>query len=60
MPIIIEEFEVVAEPEGPGRGSAGREEGSTAPADARAADLQHAVEVWAALARERELRLDDR
>lgn len=60
MPIIIEEFEVVAEPEGPGRSGTGREEGGAAPAETRAADLQHAIEVWAALARERELRLDDR
>lgn len=63
MPVIIDEFEVIATPpQGTGaRGEGTRGGASEAnPPDARPAQLQHAIEAWQALADERALRVDDR
>lgn len=58
MPVVIDEFEVLAEP-GPGP-STGNGAGlpENAP-PARPAQLQQALAAWARLTQERELRLDD-
>jgi hypothetical protein len=61
MPVVIEEFEVVAEPPSSASGQRGVSSGaSQAPPDARPAQLQTAVEQWRTLAQERALRVDDR
>lgn len=61
MAVVIDEFEVVAEAPGTPAGPRGAGSGAgQQPPDTRPAQLQHAIEQWAELARERALRLDDR
>jgi hypothetical protein len=61
MAVVIDEFEVVAEPAAGAGGPRGGEVGvSPTPPDARPAQLQRAIELWADLSKERALRLDDR
>lgn len=59
MPVVIDEFEVLAEPGPPGQ--EGRGNGlPEAAADLRPVQIQQALALWARLNQERELRLDDR
>lgn len=60
MAVVIDEFEVVAEPAAGSRGQRGDVGMSQTPPDARPAQLQRAIELWADLSQERALRLDDR
>jgi hypothetical protein len=61
MAVVIDEFEVLAEPAAGSRARGSGDVGvSQAPPDARPAQLQRAIELWAELSRERALRLDDR
>ncbi len=61
MPVVIDEFEVVAEQPSSSSGQRGVSSGAgQTPPDARPAQLQGALEQWARLSNERALRVDDR
>ncbi len=60
MPIAIDEMEVIAEPATPAAGSMAGVPAEGGPTDARPAELQRALQAWAWLSAERQLRLDDR